>query len=77
MTTWGSQGEGEKRRKKLPTFVVQCIHDEGELLEEIHNILRAALSCDGGCRVEEQSTLPGHLHLRTTHMLLLEEKLGV
>ena len=40
--TWGSQGEGERRKKKLPTFVVQCVHDEGELLEEIHVILRAA-----------------------------------
>lgn len=35
------------------------------------------VSCDGGSRVEEQSTLPGHLHLRTTYMLLLEEKLAV
>ena len=35
------------------------------------------VSCDGGTRIEEQSTLPGHLHLRTTYMLLLEEKLAV
>ena len=45
---WGSQGEGERRRRRrrrggnLQTFVVQCVHDKGELLEEIHVIIRAA-----------------------------------
>ena len=54
--TWGSQGEGERRGEEeegggggggggdgnLQTFIVQCVHDEGELLEEIHVIIRAA-----------------------------------
>ena len=50
--TWGSQGEGERRGEEeeeeeegdgnLQTFIVQCVHDEGELLEEVHVIIRAA-----------------------------------
>ena len=61
--------------------VVQRIHDESELREEIHIVVRVEDRCvvrrDLSERVDEEDTLLGHFRLALPHVLPLEQELPV